>query len=141
MEFEGLLAVELFLNTDGELLVNEVAPRTHNSGHHTIEANRTSQFSQHLRTIMNMPLGSVKPIHNAAGMINLLGAEGAYGAPVYEGLSDAVRMEGVNPHLYGKSEVKPHRKMGHVTVTGSSMEEVKSCLLKLQKNVCVTGTD
>ena len=141
MEFEGLMAVELFLNTDGELLVNEVAPRTHNSGHHTIEANRTSQFSQHLRTIMNMPLGSVEPIHKAAGMINLLGAEGAFGAPVYEGLGEAIGMAGVNPHLYGKSEVKPHRKMGHITVTGSSMEEVKSCLLKLQNNVCVTGTD
>jgi 5-(carboxyamino)imidazole ribonucleotide synthase len=141
MEFEGLMAVELFLNTDGEILVNEVAPRTHNSGHHTIEANRTSQFSQHLRTVAGFPQGSTAELHNAAGMINLLGAEGAYGAPIYEGLGAAIEMEGVNPHLYGKSQVKPHRKMGHITVTGSSMEEVQNKLLKLQSTVRVTGTE
>ena len=141
MQFEGLMAVELFLNTDGEILVNEVAPRTHNSGHHTIEGNRTSQFSQHLRTVTNFPLGSTAKIHNAAGMINLLGAEGAYGAPIYEGLGTAIEMEGVKPHLYGKSQVKPHRKMGHITVTGSSAEEVQNKLLKLQSFVRVTGTE
>ena len=141
MEFEGLMAVELFLNTEGEILVNEVAPRTHNSGHHTIEGNRTSQFSQHLRTVANFPLGSTAKLHNAAGMINLLGDDGAYGAPVYEGLGAAIEMEGVNPHLYGKSQVKPHRKMGHITVTGSNMEEVQNKLLKLQSSVRVTGTE
>ena len=141
MEFEGLMAVELFLNTDGEILVNEVAPRTHNSGHHTIEANRTSQFSQHLRTVADFPQGSTAELHKAAGMINLLGAEGAYGAPIYEGLGAAIEMEGVNPHLYGKSQVKPHRKMGHITVTGSNMEEVQNKLLKLQSTVRVTGTE
>ncbi len=141
MEFEGLMAVELFLNTEGEILVNEVAPRTHNSGHHTIEGNRTSQFSQHLRTVANFPLGSTAKLHNAAGMINLLGDDGAYGAPVYEGLGAAIEMEGVNPHLYGKSQVKPHRKMGHITVTGSNMKEVQNKLLKLQSIVRVTGTE
>lgn len=141
MEFEGLMAVELFLNTQGEILVNEVAPRTHNSGHHTIEGNRTSQFSQHLRTVANFPLGSTAKLHNAAGMINLLGADGAYGAPVYEGLGAAIEIEGVNPHLYGKSQVKPHRKMGHITVTGSNIEEVQNKLLKLQSSVRVTGTE
>ena len=141
MQFVGLMAVELFLNTDGEILVNEVAPRTHNSGHHTIEANRTSQFSQHLRTVANFPQGSTAKLHNAAGMINILGAEGAFGAPVYEGLGEAIEMEGVNPHLYGKSLVKPHRKMGHITVTGSNMEEVQNKLLKLQSTVRVTGAE
>lgn len=141
MQFEGLMAVELFLNTDGEILVNEVAPRTHNSGHHTIEGNRTSQFAQHLRTVAGFPLGSTAKLHNAAGMINLLGAEGAMGKPVYEGLGEAIEMEGVNPHLYGKSQVKPHRKMGHITVTGDSMEEVQNKLLKLQSSVRVTGTE
>ena len=141
MGFEGLMAVELFLNTEGEILVNEVAPRTHNSGHHTIEGNRTSQFAQHLRTVADFPLGSTAKLHPAAGMINLLGAEGAFGAPVYEGLGTAIEMEGVNPHLYGKSTVKPHRKMGHITVTGDSKEEVQSKLLKLQSFVRVTGTN
>lgn len=141
MEFVGLMAVELFLNTDGEILVNEVAPRTHNSGHHTIEGNRTSQFAQHLRTVAGFPLGSTALLHNAAGMINLLGSEGAHGKPVYEGLGAAIEMEGVNPHLYGKSTVKPHRKMGHITVTGSSMEEVQNKLLKLQNLVRVTGAE
>ena len=141
MQFEGLMAVELFYNTDGEILVNEVAPRTHNSGHHTIEANRTSQFSQHLRTVANFPQGSTAKLHNAAGMINILGAEGAFGAPVYEGLGEAIEMEGVNPHFYGKSKVKPHRKMGHITVTGSNMKEVQNKLLKLQSLVRVTGAE
>ena len=141
MQFEGLMAVELFLNTDGKILVNEVAPRTHNSGHHTIEGNRTSQFAQHLRTVANFPLGSTAKLHEASGMMNLLGAEGAYGAPVYEGLGTAIEMEGVNLHLYGKSQVKPHRKMGHITVTGSSIEEVQNKLLKLQSFIRVTGTE
>ena len=88
-----------------------------------------------------IPLGSTALLHNAAGMINLLGAEGAYGKPVYEGLGTALEMEDVNPHLYGKSTVKPHRKMGHITVTGLSMEEVQNKLLKLQKLVRVTGTE
>ena len=129
------------LDKESNLYVNEVAPRTHNSGHHTIEGNRTSQFAQHLRTIAGFPLGSTAKLHNAAGMINLLGAEGAMGKPVYEGLGEAIEMEGVNPHLYGKSQVKPHRKMGHITVTGDSMEEVQNKLLKLQSSVRVTGTE
>ena len=141
MQFEGLMAVELFLNMDGKILVNEVAPRTHNSGHHTIEGNRTSQFAQHIRTVANFPLGSTAKLHEASGMINLLGAEGAYGSPVYEGLGTAIEIEGVNLHLYGKSQVKPHRKMGHITVIGSSIEEVQNKLLKLQSFIRVTGTE
>ena len=140
MEFEGLMAVEMFLDKEGNILVNEIAPRTHNSGHHTIEANRTSQFAQHLRAVCSMPLGSTEKVHNAAGMINLLGSENAYGSPVYTGLADALNITGVNPHLYGKSTVKPHRKMGHVTVTGDNMEEVQSKLLKLLSELRVDVT-
>lgn len=140
MQFEGLMAVEMFLDTSGAILVNEIAPRTHNSGHHTIEANRTSQFAQHLRAVCSLPLGSTEKIHNAAGMINLLGSSSAYGAPVYTGLGEALNTPGVNPHLYGKSTVKPHRKMGHVTVTGDSMEEVQNKLLILLQNLRVDGT-
>ena len=121
MNFEGLMAVEMFLDSEGCLLVNEVAPRTHNSGHHTIEANRTSQFTQHLRAVADLPLGDVSLLHNAAGMINLLGSAGAYGTPVYEGLSQALSIPGVHPHLYGKADAKPGRKMGHInTVTGAA---------------------
>ncbi len=141
MGFEGLMAVELFLNTEGEILVNELAPRTHNSGHHTIEGNITSQFSQHLRTVADFPFGSTAKLHNVVGMINLLGAKGAFGEPVYEGLGTGMEIEGVNAHLYGKSTVKPHRKMGHITVTGDSKKEVQSKLLKLQSLVRVTGTE
>lgn len=141
MGFEGLMAVEMFLDSEGNILVNEIAPRTHNSGHHTIEANRTSQFAQHLRAVCSMPLGSTEKVHNAAGMINLLGADDAFGAPVYTGLADALNIVGVNPHLYGKSTVKPHRKMGHVTVTGDNMEEVQSKLLKLLSELRVDGTN
>ena len=140
MDFVGLMAVELFLNSDGDLLVNEVAPRTHNSGHHTIEANKTSQFAQHLRAVVGLPLGDVSLLHNAAGMINLLGADGAYGTPVYEGLSEAQSITGVHPHIYGKSEVKPYRKMGHVTVTGQDLDLVQERLLKLRESLCVSGT-
>ena len=140
MDFVGLMAVELFLDSDGNLLVNEVAPRTHNSGHHTIEANKTSQFAQHLRAVVGLPLGDVSLLHNAAGMINLLGADGAYGTPVYEGLSEAQSITGVHPHIYGKSEVKPYRKMGHVTVTGQDLDLVQERLLKLRESLCVSGT-
>jgi 5-(carboxyamino)imidazole ribonucleotide synthase len=140
MKFEGLMAVEMFLDSEGSLLVNEVAPRTHNSGHHTIEANRTSQFTQHLRAVAGLPLGDVSLLHNAAGMINLLGAAGAYGTPVYEGVSQALSIPGVHPHLYGKAEVKPYRKMGHVTVTGSNLDIVQEILLQLRESICVSGT-
>jgi 5-(carboxyamino)imidazole ribonucleotide synthase len=140
MEFEGLMAVELFLSKSGDLYVNEIAPRTHNSGHHTIESNRTSQFAQHLRVVAGLPLGDVSLLHNASGMINLLGSADSAGAPVYEGLGEAIELPGVHPHLYGKSQVKPFRKMGHVTITGSNHEEVNKKVLKLLEILCVSGT-
>ena len=125
LDMVGLLAVELFLTADGQLLVNEIAPRPHNSGHHTIECNITSQFEQHLRSVLGLPLGETD-IVRAGAMINLLGAEGFDGPVRYEGIEKAMELPGVHPHLYGKSYTKPFRKMGHVTITGPKIEEVKS---------------
>jgi 5-(carboxyamino)imidazole ribonucleotide synthase len=111
----GLLAVELFLTKDGKVLVNEIAPRPHNSGHHTIEANVTSQFEQHLRAILNLPLGDTA-IVKAGVMVNLLGDFGYEGPAVYQGMEDILKFSGVYVHLYGKATTKPFRKMGHVTI-------------------------
>lgn len=124
LDMVGLLAVEMFLTKEGNLLVNEVAPRTHNSGHHTIEANITSQFEQHLRAILNMPLGSTELVTPAA-MVNLLGEDGHTGNAQYLGLSDCMAMKGVYVHLYGKKITKPFRKMGHVTITDTTIESLK----------------
>ena len=124
LDMIGLLAVEMFLTKDGEILVNEVAPRTHNSGHHTIEANLTSQFEQHLRAVLNLPLGSVDLIIPAA-MANLLGEDGFAGKAKYEGIEECMSMKGVYIHLYGKKLTKPFRKMGHVTITDASIESLK----------------
>lgn len=141
MDFVGLLAVELFWSAGGEILVNEVAPRTHNSGHHTIEANRTSQFEQHLRAVLDLPLGDTSCIHPVGAMVNLVGGPDAHGTPVYEGLGSALAMPGIHPHIYGKSAVKPFRKMGHITITGHDRAEVESHIQRLRETVTVTGTE
>ena len=133
LDFVGILAVEMFLTNDRSLLVNEVAPRPHNSGHQTIEGNETSQFEQHMRSILNWPLGSTK-ITQPSVMINLLGEKGYEGSAVYEGLQEAIAMPGVHIHLYGKEKTKSFRKMGHVTVTASQLEEAKK-LAKSVKNI------
>jgi 5-(carboxyamino)imidazole ribonucleotide synthase len=130
LNMEGLLAVEFFIDRSGRVLVNEIAPRTHNSGHHTIESIITSQFEQHLRAILNLPLGSTK-IKLPSVMINILGAEGYEGPVVYEGLTESMAIEGVKVHLYGKKITKPYRKMGHVTVMSSTLE----CALKKAEKV------
>ncbi len=132
LEMVGLLAVEFFLLTDGTLLVNEIAPRPHNRGHHTIECNITSQFEQHLRSILNLPLGSTKIIQNGV-MINLLGEKGYEGEAIYKGLEEIISFEGVFVHLYGKEQTKPYRKMGHITIGNPSLEEAKMIALKIQK--------
>lgn len=121
----GLLAIEMFVLPDGSVLVNEMAPRPHNSGHQTIEGNVTSQFQQHLRAILGLPLGDPSAVHPSA-MINLLGAPGHTGKVVYRGLEEALRIPGVYPHIYGKSDTKPFRKMGHVTVVHANPETVKA---------------
>ncbi len=120
----GLLAVELFLTKDGKVLVNEVAPRPHNSGHHTIEGNVTSQFEQHLRAILNLPLGDTA-IVKAGVMVNVLGEEGYEGTALYKGLDDIMKFSGVYVHLYGKVLTKPFRKMGHVTVVDNDILKAK----------------
>lgn len=120
----GLLAVELFLTKDGQIWVNEVAPRTHNSGHHTIDACQTSQFEQQLRAILNLPLGSTR-LHHPAVMVNLLGAPGYTGPVRYQGQEEALQIEGAHFHLYGKKITKPYRKMGHATVVDEDLEKAK----------------
>jgi 5-(carboxyamino)imidazole ribonucleotide synthase len=121
MGIVGLLAVEMFLTKDGNVLVNEVAPRPHNSGHHTIEANRTSQFEQHLRAITGLPLGDAAAVKPGA-MVNLLGSKGKEGVARYKGMEKILQMSGVYVHLYGKIKTKPFRKMGHVTVVDDNLE-------------------
>ena len=140
MDFVGLMAVELFLDRHNKLWVNEVAPRTHNSGHHTIEGNVCSQFEQHLRAVLNLPLGDTSPLHPASAMLNLIGEPGAHGTPVYMGLEAALARPNVHVHLYGKTTVKPHRKMGHVTVTGPDMASVQREVLILREWLRVEGT-
>lgn len=122
LQLEGLLAVEFFVDEQGKLLVNEVAPRPHNSGHHTIESVVTSQFEQHLRAILNLPLGSTR-LKIPAVMINLLGEEGHDGPVLYEGLNESLAIEGVKIHLYGKKYTRHFRKMGHITVIAPTLEE------------------
>lgn len=120
----GLLAVELFLTKDGKIMVNEVAPRPHNSGHHTIRANVTSQYEQHLRAILNLPLGSTQQF-KPAGMLNLLGEAGSNGIAEYQGLKHCMSLSGVFPFIYGKKYTKPFRKMGHVTIVEETVEALK----------------
>lgn len=120
----GLLAVEMFLTRDGQLLVNEVAPRPHNSGHHTFKANFTSQFEQHLRAILDLPLGDTG-LHSAAVMLNLLGEAGYSGEARYEGAEEALAVPGVSIHLYGKKYTRPYRKMGHITITAATVAEAR----------------
>ena len=122
LQMVGLLAVEMFVTRSGEVLVNEIAPRPHNSGHQTIEGNVTSQYEQHLRAIMGLPAGDTS-ITRPSVMVNLLGEKGFSGEAVYEGFESALALPGTHIHLYGKRYTKPFRKMGHVTVTASSLEE------------------
>jgi len=136
LQMTGILAVELFLTKSGELLVNEIAPRPHNSGHHTIECNVTSQFEQHLRSILNLPLGDTRIVQPGV-MINLLGEKGFEGDAVYRGLEDIMALPGVKTHLYGKAKTKPFRKMGHVTIVAEKLEEAKKIGRKLKDMIRV----
>lgn len=124
LDMIGLLAVEMFVTEQGEVLVNEVAPRTHNSGHQTIEANWTSQFEQHLRAILDLPLGATDAKLPSA-MVNLLGEADFSGPAKYVGMDEVLAIPGVAVHLYGKKLSKPFRKMGHITIIDSSPERLK----------------
>ena len=132
LDMVGLLAVEMFLTQENDLLVNEIAPRTHNSGHQTIEANITSQFEQHLRAILDLPLGSTQLIKPAA-MVNVLGEDGFKGNARYEGLNELLSIPGVHLHLYGKKITKPFRKMGHITITDENTVSLKEKALKVKE--------
>ncbi len=132
----GLLAVELFLDKQGQVLINEVAPRPHNSGHHTIRANVTSQFEQHWRAILNYPLGDTTAYQPAA-MVNLLGEENHTGPAVYEGLETLLAMPGVFPFFYGKALTKPFRKMGHVTVIDADGERLRAKVAAVKAGIRV----
>ena len=132
----GLLAVEMFQTKDDEILINEVAPRPHNSGHHTIEASYTSQFEQHIRAILNLPLG--KTDSKVGGiMVNLVGAEDYTGDVVYKNIEDIMAMDGVTPHIYGKKQTRPFRKMGHVTIVHEDINEARKIAAKVKKKIKV----
>lgn len=140
LNMEGLLAVEFFIDSRGEVIVNEIAPRPHNSGHHTIESIVTSQFEQHLRAILNLPLGSTKIILPSV-MINIVGMEGHEGPVTYEGLAESMAIEGVKIHLYGKKVTKPHRKMGHVTILSATVEQALKKAETVKKLIRVKSMD
>ncbi|MDO5104829.1 5-(carboxyamino)imidazole ribonucleotide synthase [Capnocytophaga sp.] len=132
----GLLAVEMFQTHDDAILVNEVAPRPHNSGHYSIEAAYTNQFEQHLRAILNLPLGKTDS-KTAAVMVNLVGAEGYKGDVIYQNIEKIMAMDGVTPHIYGKRETRPLRKMGHVTITNENSVEARKTAQSVKENIQV----
>jgi 5-(carboxyamino)imidazole ribonucleotide synthase len=132
----GLLAVEMFQTRDDEILINEVAPRPHNSGHHTIESSYTSQFEQHLRAILDLPLG--KTDSKVSGiMVNLVGEEGYNGDVVYQNIESIMKMDGVTPHIYGKKQTRPFRKMGHVTIINDNITEARKIAEKVKRTIKV----
>ena len=132
----GLLAVEMFQTEDDEILVNEVAPRPHNSGHYSIEASYTSQFENHLRAILNLPLGNTDS--KAAGiMVNLVGSEGYSGQVIYENIEKILEWNGVTPHIYGKKQTRPFRKMGHVTIVNKDVNEARKIAEQVKNTIKV----
>lgn len=139
LDMVGILAVELFVTKSGEVLVNEIAPRPHNSGHHTIEANFTSQFEQHLRAVMNWPLGD-SSLRCPAAMINLLGEDGFSGPAIVEGKEEALAEKGVYIHLYGKKLTKPFRKMGHVTILDENINALKAKAHRIKELIKIKST-
>ena len=132
----GLLAVELFLTTEEELLVNEVAPRPHNSGHFSIEASYTCQFEQHIRAVLDLPLGKTAS-KTSAVMVNLVGKEGHSGPVVYKNIDEVLAIEGVIPHIYGKKETRPFRKMGHVTIINPKIETARKIAAQVKETLSV----
>ena len=138
LDMVGILAVEFFLTKEGKLLVNEIAPRPHNSGHHTIECNITSQFEQHLRSILNLPLGATDLIQPGA-MINILGEPNSQGIAYYQGMEDLLAEPGIYVHIYGKEKVKEFRKMGHFTITAPTISELKEKAVRLKNTIKALG--
>jgi len=126
----------MFQTKDDDIIINEVAPRPHNSGHQTIEASYTSQFEQHIRAILNLPLGRTD---NKTGgiMVNLVGAEGFTGNVIYKNIEDILKMDGVTPHIYGKKQTRPFRKMGHVTIVNENITEARQVAEKVKNTIKV----
>ncbi len=132
----GVLAVEMFQTADDDILVNEIAPRPHNSGHYSIEASYTSQFEQHIRAILDLPLGNTNS--KVAGiMVNLVGEEGFSGDVIYENIEKIMAIKGVTPHIYGKRETRPFRKMGHVTIVNENMDEARKIAQQVKETIRV----
>ena len=123
LDSSGIFAVELFVDKNGDVIVNETAPRVHNSGHHTIEANYSSQFDMLWRILLQYPLGNTDHIIPAA-IVNIIGEEGYSGAAHYQGLEEVLQIDNAFVHLYGKKETKPGRKMGHVTILSAEKQEL-----------------
>ncbi len=132
----GLLAVELFQTQNDTILVNEVAPRPHNSGHYSIEASYTNQFEQHIRAILGLPLG-ITDSKVAGIMVNLVGEEGHTGDVVYENLDTIIKKHGVTPHIYGKKQTRPFRKMGHVTIVNKNIERAREIAQQVKETIKV----
>ncbi|UGU14480.1 5-(carboxyamino)imidazole ribonucleotide synthase [Sinomicrobium kalidii] len=132
----GLLAVEMFRTQDDDILVNEVAPRPHNSGHYSIEASYTNQFEQHLRAILGLPLGLADSKVGGI-MVNLTGAEGYTGKVIYRNIEAIMKMDGVTPHIYGKKETRPFRKMGHVTIVNKDIDKAREIAEKVKNTIKV----
>jgi 5-(carboxyamino)imidazole ribonucleotide synthase len=137
LKMVGVLAVEMFVTAKGEIFVNELAPRPHNSGHHTIEGNYTSQYAQHLRAITGLPLGNTH-IKQAAVMVNLLGEPGYEGEAIYQNLDKVLSMPGIYVHLYGKKNTRAFRKMGHVTILAKNVKLAMAQARKIKKLLKVT---
>lgn len=137
-QHQGLLAVEMFQTKDDEILVNEVAPRPHNSGHYSIEASFTNQFEQHLRAILDLPLGSTESKLGGI-MVNLSGEEGHSGPVSYKNIDRILKMPGVTPHIYGKQLTRPFRKMGHVTIVNQDLNEARKIAEEVKKTIKVVS--
>tara|TARA_A100001011_G_scaffold107261_1_gene113756 strand:- start:7915 stop:9066 length:1152 start_codon:yes stop_codon:yes gene_type:complete len=133
----GIIAVEMFLTNQDEILVNEVAPRPHNSYHFSIEGSYTSQFEQFLRAILDLPLGSTKILQNSV-MVNLVGEKNSKGIVEYKNFDQIIGIEGVNPHIYGKIETKPNRKMGHITIINEDIEIAKTIAKEIKETIIIT---
>lgn len=132
----GLLAVELFQTEEDDILVNEVAPRPHNSGHYSIEGSYTNQFEQHIRAILDLPLGNTNSKVGAV-MVNLVGSENHEGEVVYQNMENILKLDGVTPHIYGKKLTRPFRKMGHVTIVNKDLNQARKIAEEVKKTIQV----
>jgi len=136
LQHVGLLAIEMFQTQNDEILINEVAPRPHNSGHYSIEASYTSQFEQHLRAILNLPLGNTNN-KTASVMVNLVGEEGYSGDVIYKNIEKILELDGVTPHIYGKKQTHPFRKMGHITIVNKQVATARKIAEQVKNTVKV----